>query len=101
MSSYDYKGYVIFEDSEGYYIVDGIEFPSYDEACDWIDDTCDTDDTDFDEPVMRTYHIFYVTTDYTCGYDEFIDAYSPEEAEQKLRKMYHDVAYVADCYPIG
>lgn len=107
MEDFDYKGYVITEESEGCFVVDGNEFSTYEEACEWVDEMISFESSDEDEEDIEddydihTYHIFYVTKDYNRGYDEFVDAYSPEEAERKLRSMYHDIAYIADCYPIN
>ncbi len=102
MTSYDYRGYVIFEDNEGYFIVDDCEFTSFDEACDWVDDQYESDPAieETSSTILRTYHIFYVTKDYSQGFDDFIEAYSEDDAEQRLRRRHPDIAYIADCYPI-
>ena len=103
MTSYDYRGYVIFEDEEGYFIVDNCEFTSFDEACEWIDDFYRSIDTQDGVPTpwgRHTYHIFYVTTAYDQGYDDFVIAYNEREAIQILRDRYPDIAYIADCYEV-
>lgn len=94
MNEYDYNGYTITE-VDGYYYIDEYSFYSLDEAMDWID-SLEEDVV----PRLNTYHIYYVTTDYNCGYDEFIKAYSEDEAIKKLYRMHKDIAYIADCYVV-
>jgi hypothetical protein len=103
MNEYDYRGYVITEVPEGYYIVHGATFPSYDEACDWIDDELDYPSLSTKPiviPELRTYHISYVTKSYDRGYDEYIQAYSEEEAIKHLKHWHRDIAYIADVYEV-
>ena len=101
MNEYEYRNYVIVETPDGYYQVGEYEFPSYEEACDLIDDLLDTSEPDENSSMLKTFHIFYVTKSYRQGYDEFVEAYSEEEAIQKLKRKYKDIAYIADCYEIG
>ena len=100
MASYDYNGYVIFEDSDGYYIVDDVEFTSFDEACDWIDEMNEEDAVEDITPVMHTYHIYYASRSTMSGYEEFIEAPDEESAIAKLYQMYPDVMYISDCWQI-
>lgn len=97
MNEYDYKGYTITE-IDGYYYIDEYSFYSMDEAMDFIDSLVEDVSA---VPELRTYHIYYVTNDYNCGYDDFIDAYSEDEAIKKLYRRHKDIAYIADCYRIG
>ena len=96
MDEYEYRGYTIIENDNGYYVIEDIEFPSYDEACDWVDDQLYGMETP--EPELHTYHIFYATAD--RGYDDYVSAYSKAEAERKLRKQYPDILYITENYPI-
>ena len=103
MNEYDYNGYTITEVPEGYYAVNGIQFPSYDEACDWIDEVLHYPPfTTNPNPVpeLHTYHISYVTKSYDRGYDEYITAYTPEAAEKYLRRLHRDIAYISDFYEV-
>ena len=103
MNEYDYRGYVITEVPEGYFIVSGATFSSYDEACDWIDEELDYPPLTTDPnpvPELHTYHIYYVTKGYDRGYDEYIQAYSEKEAIKYLKRMHRDIAYIADISAI-
>jgi hypothetical protein len=97
-NTYDYRGYVITEVPSGYFITNGYTFFSYDEACDWIDDQIDgiPDIKPNLVPELHLYHIFYVTRSYDQGYDEYIQAYSENEAIRKLKRQHRDIAYIAD-----
>jgi len=98
MEKYAYRGYIITGMPNGYCIVHGITFESYDDACDWVDVQLDEPLTTNPNPVpeLHLYHIFYVTRGYDRGYDEYIYAYTPKEAEKYLRRHHRDVAYIAD-----
>ena len=109
MNEYDYRGYVIVETPEGYYEVEyrdsTYEFTSYDEAADWIDRLCNNAEVDdyedvAAEPELRNYYISYVPIGASHAYDDFIQAYSREEAIQLLKDREGDIDYVTDCYPI-
>jgi len=88
MNEYEYGGYIITETPEGYFVIGAFEFPSYEEATDWVDQMNEP------EPI-HTYQIFYVTDD---GYSdrEIISAPSRADALNKLLAMYSDIDYVTD-----
>ena len=96
--AYDYRGYIITDMGNGYFIVRGNHFFSYDEACDWIDAQLDYDGQYIVPvvPELHLYHIFYVTKRYDRGYDEYIQAYSEDEAIAALKRMHRDIAYISD-----
>ena len=102
MNEYDYRGYVITVLPNGYAIVHGITFESYDDACDWVDYEVDGPITYNPNPVpeLHLYHIFYVTKAYNQGYDEYIQAYSENEALRYLKRRHRDIAYIADVYEV-
>ena len=102
MAEYDYRGYVITVLPNGYAIVHGITFESYDDACDWVDYEVDGPITYNPNPVpeLHLYHIFYVTKAYNQGYDEYIQAYSENEAIRYLKRKHRDIAYIADVYEV-
>ena len=96
MNEYEYNGYVITENYDGYYVVGEYEFPSLDEAMDWIDDLNPVDDVQgISEPTLHTYHIFFVDDGTDRSFDAYEEAYSYEEAERKLRRDY-DVYHIID-----
>ena len=98
-NAYDYRGYIITETPSGYFIVHGYDFFSYDEACDWIDDQLDDSRVSYEKvkvPELHLYHIFYVTRDYDRGFDEYVQAYSEDEAIKYLKRRNRDIAYIAD-----
>ena len=100
---YDYRGYVITEMPDGYFIVNDTEFYSFDDACNWVDELLDYAPLTTDPnpvPELHLYHIFYVTKSYDCGYDEYIQAYSEDEAIRYLKRKHRDIAYIADCYEV-
>lgn len=98
---YDYRGYTITETPEGYFEINGYEFESYDDACDYVDDLLDAHRPNQNVvPELHLYHIFYVPKSLNCGYDEYIHAYSPDEARAKLKAMHKDIAYIADMYEL-
>lgn len=103
MRAYEYRGYMITEMPGGYFIVNGTEFYSYDDACDWIDEILDyVPLTTNPNPVpeLHLYHIFYVTRTYDSGYEEFIYAYTEKEAIRQLKLRHRDIAYIADMYEV-
>lgn len=108
MTSYDYKGYTISETSDGYYQVGEYEFPSFDEAMDWIDEdiqeTCEAlppYDERFSEPerTMHKYLIYFAEYGLDQGSMMPVDAYSEAEAESWLRRHF-DVDYITDIMEI-
>lgn len=97
MQEYDYKGYVITETQEGYYLVGDYEFVSYDEAADWIDDQEEL--IEVQPRKLHTYMFYYVDYDLDRCVEEPVSAYSESEAELKLRRDYN-VETILDCYVI-
>ena len=87
MNEYEYGGYIIKETPEGYFIGD-FEFPSFEEATEWVDMMNEP------EP-MHAYLLFYVTVD---GYSdrENIRAHSKADALNKLLAMHSDIDSVKD-----
>ena len=105
MTSYDYKGYTISETSDGYYQVGEYEFPSFDEAMDWIDEDIQDDVEDIslynEEPIQKhKYLIYFAEFGLDQGSMMPVDAYSEAEAEDWLRKHF-DVAYITDIREIS
>ena len=92
MNEYMYRGYTIIENDDGYYVIEDIEFPTYDEACDWVDDQLYG--LSEENQQLHTYHIFFATAD--RGYDEYISAYSEAEAKRKFFKQNPDAIYITD-----
>ena len=104
MTSYDYKGYTISETSDGYYQVGEYEFPSFDEAMDWIDEDIqdDTDDISLynEEPIQKhKYLIYFAERGLDQGSMIPVDAYSEDDAVAWLRRHF-DVAYITDIREI-
>lgn len=102
VNKYDYRGYVITEVPSGYFITNGRQFFSYDEACDWIDDQLDGNRFSLKHfaPDLHLYEIHYVTKSYDRGYEDYIQAYSEDEAIRKLKKKHRDIAFIADVYEL-
>lgn len=97
MNEYDYNGYTITETPDGYYRVGDYEFPTYDEALDWIDSNDEV--PDMDTKRRHTFVFYYVDYDLDRCVEEPIVAYSEAEAELKLRREYN-VETILDCYVI-
>ena len=100
---YEYCGYIITETEDGYFAVDDCEFPTYDDACDYIDSLLGYP-TVYDGsslvPELHLYHIFYVTKSMDRGYDDYISAYSEDDAIVELKRKHRDIAYIADIYVV-
>ena len=96
MNEYDYKGYVITENYDGYYVIGEYEFTSLDEAMDWVDDLEPTENIPA-EPKLNTYQFFFIDDGTDRSFDAYIEARSYEEAERKLRRNY-DVYQITDWY---
>lgn len=88
MNEYEYGGYVINETSDGYFVIGDFEFPSFEEATEWVDQMNEP------EPI-HTYQLSYVTRDEYSD-REIISAPSRADALNKLLAMYSDIDYVAD-----
>lgn len=93
MEEYFYKGYTIVETEDGYYQVDQFEFPSYDEATEWIDDMEET--PAYTEPRLHTYLFFYVDKGTDQAFEAKVLAHDLTEAKRILRQNY-DVYTIAD-----
>lgn len=108
MNTYDYRGYTINENENGYFWIEDAytgsvyEFITYDEACDWVDETLNNDEEDYEsevaQPQLRTYHIFYVPEGANHGYDGYIEAYNPTEAIELFTQQEGDIEYITDIY---
>lgn len=99
MWDYTYRGYQIDETETGNFVVSGVEFPTCDEALDWIDSELSDDSDDVESPVLHTYLIFYVDNQDDRKYKEIISAYSYEEAKEILMSEY-DVYTITDGFLI-
>lgn len=87
MWDYTYRGYQIDETETGNFVVNGVEFPTCDEALDWIDSEL-SESEDVESPVLHTYRIFYIDDHDDRQYEEIISAYSYEEAKEILMFEY-------------
>ena len=93
MNEYFYMGYNIVETEDGYYQVGDFEFPSYDEAIEWIDDV-------MAEPApvkskLHTYLFFYVDKATDQAFQATVKAQNLQEAKSLLRDAY-DVYMITD-----
>lgn len=94
MNEYDYKGYIITENSDGYFEISGQEFVSLDEAMDWIDDQASAEES-------ADLHIFYVSYLIDNGnrhYDEYIWAYDNQDAIRRVKSENPDLTRILQCY---
>ena len=102
MEEYDYRGYPIGYNADGNYEIDFddcvMEFVTYEEATEWID--AYLKEHPKPKPKLHVYRIFYATKDYDRGYDEFIKAYSEDEAIKILKYRNPDLAYISDLYEV-
>lgn len=104
MNTYDYRGYIITEDENGYFLLEdpslgtAYEFISYDDVCDWIDELLDSNSIREDLPQNHLYFISYVTSTYNKSYNEYIYAPSKEDAIAELKRTHNDIAYISDIY---
>ena len=101
MSETAYKDYIIKENDEGYFQIGNMEFPTFDEALDWVDS--EFEETDYpiieSKPRLRTYRFFYVDDETDRCFSEDVDAYNFQEAERLLRSNY-DVYSIVGYYII-
>lgn len=95
MEDYDYGGYRIYVTLDGYFQVKNYEFPTLEEAMDWID----AQDDAMPEEKSNKYIIFYIDRSTDKAFQVCIEAKSYKEAERILRKNY-DVYMIADYYKI-
>jgi len=95
MDDFDYKGYIISSADDGNYLVAGIEFPSLDEAMDWVDDAVDSGETDLPEPRLHTYLLFYIDNATDRAFEAKVVAKTLSEAKSILRQNY-DVYAITD-----
>ena len=92
MDGFYYKDYWIESDEAGYYHIGFIEFPSVDEAMDWVDAKESYEAKR--RPVMHTYLFFYVDKATDQSYQARIQAENYKEAEKILYQDY-DVYHIA------
>ena len=97
MNEYDYKGYTIIETSDGYYQIGDFEFPSLDDAMDWVDDMETDTPAPAKEPKLHTYLFFYVDRATDAAFEAKVVAKDLSEAKKILRQNY-DVYSIADYY---
>lgn len=96
MSETMYDGYIIIENDDGYYQIGNVEFPTYDEALEWVD----SEKQDFEPSTKLHTYIFYYIDNYTDScYSEEVIARSRYEAEILLRRN-NDVYHIVDCYRV-
>ena len=91
----EYKGYTITETEDGYWQVDQYEFPTYEEALDWIDSMEDT--PRFGAPKLHTYQVSYVTKKGYSDYD-IVKAYTKSGAQDAVAEKYPDLQYFAGTF---
>lgn len=103
MEEYEYRGYTISQTRDGYFEITvgntTYEFPSYDEAADWVDQEI-ADPTPKYSAKLHTYHIFYVTDSYYQGYDAYVQAYNIGDAIGRLEQANPDLAYITDWFDV-
>lgn len=93
-SSETYRGYEIYDNDSGYHIWTDdkykkrINFPSVDEAFEWIDDQLDEE-----EPSLSEYQIRWIPTDNDVVYTNSVDAVSKEEAIKVFKRKYRNQVY--------
>lgn len=97
MDEYEYKGHIITETEDGYWQVGQYEFPSYDEALDWIDS--EEELPEVSDSRTFVYRVHYVDTD---GYPDQIDIISDSrESAERQAAQCCDVDYYTGTYVIG
>ena len=99
MEEYEYRGYTIIENSDGYFEVAHYEFPSMEEAMDWVDEQEDYV-PEVHSPEMHKYIFFYVDKATDRCFEALIEADNYKNAEKILRAEY-DVYSIADWYKVG
>jgi hypothetical protein len=102
MENYFYKGYLIEETSDGYYLIEQdisgeqYEFPSLDEAMDWVDEMpASAPIAKPKKSEVHTYLLFYVDNATDRAFEAEVRARSLQEAEAILRQEY-DVYMITD-----
>ncbi len=102
MDEYIYRGYTITETSDGYYAIGDMEFPSYDEACDWVDaeleSTLETEEDLGDSKKIHTYIIYYIADN--RAYETPVEAPNIAEAKKVIWRDYDPDANILDWYAI-
>lgn len=94
MNEYDYKGYIITENLAGNYEVNGCEFPSLDEAMDWVDDIKSTE-----EPAeQHIYYVSYLIDKGNSHSEDYIWAYDSRDAIRRIKMQNPDLHRVLQCY---
>ena len=93
-SAETYRGYSINYNDSGCHIwldkdfKKRINFPSVDEAFEWIDDQIDEE-----EPSLSEYQIRWIPTDNDVVYTNSVDAASKEEAIKVFKRKYRNQVY--------
>ena len=93
-NEFDYKGYVITENFVGNYEVNGYEFPTIEEAMDWIDDLDTTEESE--GPYM--YYVSYLVANGNRHYDEYLWAYDKQDAINQVKSDNPDLYRLLQCY---
>jgi len=93
MNEYFYKGYTIVETEDGYYQIDRFEFPSYDEATEWVDSMEET--PEYKAPKLHTYLFFYIDNATDQAFQAKVVAQDLQDAKCLLRDNY-DVYMITD-----
>ena len=98
-NSYEYRGYFINQDPDGYYVVniagELYTFFSYEEAQEYIDGHLEEP-----EDVYHTYYVSYAASDTDMDLFDYIKARSKAEARNLLFAREPNAIYIVDCYPI-
>lgn len=97
MEEYEYNGCIISENLDGNYEIEGYEFPTLDEAVDWLDEQSDLAEPE--DTKLHKYVIFYIDKATDMSFEVCIEATNYKEAERILRKEY-DVFAVTDWYMV-
>lgn len=96
MEDFEYNGFIITETDDGYFQTEGVEFPSVEDAMDWIDSLlADAEITKSAPQKLHTYQIFYVDNATDRAFETKIKARTWAEAQEILYEEY-DVYMVTD-----
>lgn len=95
MEGFDYKGYIITISDSGNFQVDDLEFPTFDEAMDWIDSMEDSPATPITHNQLHTYLFFFVDNATDRSERAYIKAKNYNDAVDILYADY-DVYQIAD-----
>lgn len=95
MEGFEYKGYIITLSDGGNFQVDDLEFPTFDEAMDWIDSLEDSPATPLAHNQLHTYLFFFVDNATDRSEQACIKAKNYNDAVDILYANY-DVYHIAD-----